>query len=115
MIAGHDRDFVAALIFPAPQALRSVAPEELRREMRTLLQAFAVKNPGSSTLVRRAIVLDRPPAIDAQEVTDKGSVNQKAVLANRAALVDLLYAPAQSGIVCDISEGAGTRGAAHSA
>ncbi len=100
---------------PAPHVLRSVALEELRREMRRLLQAFAVKNPGSSTLVRRAIVLDRPPAIDAQEVTDKGSVNQKAVLANRAGLVDLLYGPAQPGIVCDISEGGGTRGAAHSA
>ena len=55
-------------------------------------------------------MLDRPPSIDAQEVTDKGSVNQKAVLAHRAALVELLYGRRAVGIVCDISEGGGTRG-----
>jgi feruloyl-CoA synthase len=31
------------------------------------------------------------PSIDAHETTEKGSINQKAVLANRAALVDVLY------------------------
>jgi feruloyl-CoA synthase len=36
-------------------------------------------------------MLQQPPAIDAQELTDKGSVNQRAVLANRAATVERLY------------------------
>ncbi len=40
----------------------------------------------------RALLLRDPPSIDAREITDKGSLNQKAVLANRAALVDELYA-----------------------
>ena len=35
----------------------------------------------------------RPPGLDAGEITDKGYVNQRRVLANRAALVELLYAP----------------------
>jgi feruloyl-CoA synthase len=36
--------------------------------------------------------METPPAIDASEVTDKGSINQRAVLKNRAALVERLYA-----------------------
>ena len=32
------------------------------------------------------------PSLDAGEVTDKGSINQKAVLRNRAGLVEALYA-----------------------
>ena len=43
-------------------------------------------------MVTRAIVLTEPPSIDALEVTEKGSVNQKAVLANRSTLVEDLYA-----------------------
>ena len=39
----------------------------------------------------RALVLLDPPAIDAGEVTDKGSINQRAVLKHRAAIVDALY------------------------
>jgi hypothetical protein len=37
-----------------------------------------------------------PPSIDASEITDKGSINQRAVLKNRAALVEALYADAAS-------------------
>ena len=50
------------------------------------------ESTGSSTFVARAILLDEPPSIDAREITDKGSLNQKAVLRNRAALVEELYA-----------------------
>ena len=46
---------------------------------------------GSATRVARLHVLAEPPAIDAGELTDKGSINQRAVLANRAALVEALY------------------------
>jgi feruloyl-CoA synthase len=42
--------------------------------------------------VARAIVLDTPPSIDAHEVTDKGSINQRAVMSVRAGLVEDLYA-----------------------
>jgi feruloyl-CoA synthase len=43
-------------------------------------------------LVRRALLLESGPSIDKSEMTDKGSINQRAVLANRAELVRLLYA-----------------------
>ena len=42
----------------------------------------------------------RPAGLDAGEITDTGYVNQRQVLANRAALVELLYAePAPAGVV----------------
>jgi feruloyl-CoA synthase len=52
---------------------------------------LATASTGSSTFVARAIVLEDPPSMDAREITDKGSINQKAVLAHRAAVVDELY------------------------
>ena len=47
---------------------------------------------GSATRVARALVLLDPPSIDRGEVTDKGSINQRAVLTQREALVEHLYA-----------------------
>ena len=46
---------------------------------------------GSANRVARASVLVDPPLIDQGEITDKGSINQRAVLKNRAALADALY------------------------
>ena len=46
----------------------------------------------------RAVLIDTPLSIDRGEVTDKGSINQRAVLEHRAALIEMLYAdqpPAQ--------------------
>jgi feruloyl-CoA synthase len=45
-----------------------------------------------STQVRRLLVQSEPPSIDANETTDKGYLNQRAVLERRAALVEKLYA-----------------------
>jgi feruloyl-CoA synthase len=57
-----------------------------------MLAEFAETHPGTSTAIRRAAILQDPPVIDAQELTEKGSVNQKAVLRNRAAVVGQLFA-----------------------
>jgi feruloyl-CoA synthase len=48
------------------------------------------------------LLLEDPPSIDAQETTDKGSVNQKSVLANRAVLVEQLYGGDGPGIVISL-------------
>jgi len=50
-----------------------------------------VLNPGSSTRIERAVILDAPPSLEARELTDKGSINQALVLKNRADLVESLY------------------------
>jgi feruloyl-CoA synthase len=55
------------------------------------LKTFAAQSTGSSNLIRRMLVLDEPPSMDAGEMTDKGSINQRAVLQRRAALVEELY------------------------
>jgi feruloyl-CoA synthase len=73
---------------PVSQLLRTPTVLE---ELRQRLQQFAADNPGSSTTVRRALVLEEPPSLDGREITDKGSINQRAVLSRRAALVELLY------------------------
>ena len=50
-----------------------------------------MKATGSASHIARAIVLAAPPSADAGEITDKGSINQRAVMTNRAKLVDDLY------------------------
>lgn len=88
VIAGHDRDYVAALIFPDPEACRGIP---VRARFEELLREFARTATGSSNRVAAAILLDTPPSIDAHEITDKGSLNQSAVLRHRAAVVEELY------------------------
>ena len=106
VFAGPDRDDIVALVFPDIEACRKfvaglapdVAPAavlddaRLRAKFANLLQALAAASPGSSTRVVRAILMAEPPSMDKGEMTDKGSINQRAVLKNRAALVDELYA-----------------------
>jgi feruloyl-CoA synthase len=109
VITGHDREFAGALIFPNLAACRDVAglgPEATATEVlqslpvvlsfRDALAGLAQDSTGSSTFVARALLLDQPPSLDARELTDKGSINQKVVLERRAALVEELYAPAVS-------------------
>jgi feruloyl-CoA synthase len=105
VIAGHDRDHIAVLIFPDIDACRRIAPDSVagalaaeligstavRRVFEELLKGFARASTGSSNRIACAILLDPPPSIDAHEITDKGSINQSAVLRHRAALVEELY------------------------
>ena len=101
----EDRDVVSALIFPNLPACRALCGEEgqtlpvagvlahdcVRQAFRTVLAGLAARSTGSSTFVARAVLLDEPPSIDAREITDKGSLNQKAVLLHRSAIVDEIY------------------------
>ena len=103
VIGAPDRQYVTALIFPNLALCRSLsrladaAPREVldhptvRQRFAAIIAGLAAQNTGSSTFVARAIVLDEPPSAAAREITDKGSLNQKAVLTHRHALVDELY------------------------
>jgi feruloyl-CoA synthase len=109
VITGHDRSSVGALIFPNLAACRHLAglpddvppavtvahPAVVERFQR-VIDELARLGTGSSTFVARAMLLDVPPSLDGREITDKGSINQKAVLQHRAALVEELYAAAPS-------------------
>jgi feruloyl-CoA synthase len=106
VIAGHDRDEVGMLVVPDIDACRRLCPDlpasaaaaavighaGVRHCLRTRLATFAAGSTGSATRIGRAIVLTEPPSLDAGEVTDKGSLNQRAILERRASLVDDLYA-----------------------
>jgi feruloyl-CoA synthase len=92
VIAGHDRDEVTTLIFPNRATCDALRSDDLRAILAGRLGDVCAEATGSSTRVPRALMLDQPPSIDAAEVTDKGSINQRAVLRHRAALVEELYA-----------------------
>jgi feruloyl-CoA synthase len=64
----------------------------VRNRIANLLASFAEQSTGSASRVERAILLDVPPSLDAGEITDKGSLNQRAMLRERQHLVDDLYA-----------------------
>ena len=55
------------------------------------MAAHNARNPASSRAFARAVWLHEPPSIDANEITDKGYLNQRAVLVRRATAVDELY------------------------
>lgn len=106
VVTGHDRDDVGMLVFPDEEATRKLAPhlepdtpfEEVivdqlvRDAFQERLAEIARKATGSSTRVTRIALMAEPPSIDLGEATDKGSLNQRAVLANRAKDVEALYA-----------------------
>ena len=73
--------------------------EAVRERFRDLLAAFAAEATGSSNRVSRAILLEEAPSLDAREITDKGSLNQRAVLEHRAELVEELYGSRDSDLI----------------
>ena len=112
VITGHDRTEIGFLVFANPAGCVSLCPERppgtslgeliadarVRGRVADGLRALAAEGKGSSTFATRALLLAEPPSIDANEITDKGYINQRAVLARRAALVEQLYhasAPAE--------------------
>jgi feruloyl-CoA synthase len=113
VITGGDRNEIGALIFPDIAACRTLVSgaadpacdARVIEAIRGRLNAFAKISTGSSNRVCRAMLLGEPPSLDAGEMTDKGSINQRAVLARRAELVAELYAPAPSPRVIVIDQG----------
>ena len=89
VITGHDRDEIGALVFLSPAA-QGVPPEELRKKISATLRELAQEG-GSSTHPKRVLLMTEPPQIDGNEITDKGYINQRAVLERRATLVEQLY------------------------
>jgi feruloyl-CoA synthase len=108
VLAGADRDEVTGLVFPDLDACRKLAPDlaaetsaralladpRVVAAFRRLLDTFFAAASGTSGRITRAILLAEPPSLDIGETTDKGSINQRAVLAHRAHLVEELYAEA---------------------
>ncbi|MGQ0510717.1 MAG: feruloyl-CoA synthase [Betaproteobacteria bacterium] len=86
VITGHDGDEVGALVFLSPAAKGADIRSRLSQALRDL-----AREGGSSTHPRRLMVMEEPPQIDAGEITDKGYLNQRAVLERRAGSVARLH------------------------
>jgi feruloyl-CoA synthase len=117
VIAGADRNYVAALIVPDAEACRAMAgaPKSaslaevmaapaIQQFLRERLASLAKTSTGSSNLIRRAMLLLDPLSLDTGEMTDKGSINQRLVIRNRAAMIERLYAAQPDGDVVTIDE-----------
>lgn len=113
VIAGHDRTEICFLIFPNITACRTLCPDldanasadrvlghpSLRAHVASGLRTLHQQAPASSTHAARALLLLEPPSIDSGEITDKGYINQRAVLGHRAKHVDALYTPGHPAVI----------------
>jgi feruloyl-CoA synthase len=104
VVAGINRAEIAVLIFPRLDDCRRLAgsgqstpaPELLeaapvREFFQALLDRVHATATGSANRVACLHLLREPPSIDKAEITDKNSINQRAVLGQRSALVEAIY------------------------
>jgi feruloyl-CoA synthase len=104
VITGHDKSFLGAIIFPELNFCKKLAhlPDETDVEtivnipsvlsaLQAVLDEFSQQSTGSSTLIKRVVFADFTLSIDNGEITDKGSINQRAILAHRIEYVEKLY------------------------
>ena len=114
VVTGHDRDEPGILVFPSLAGCRGLCPHlpadaalaalVAEKAVRDALAAGLARHNatagGSSHRIARALLLDAPPSIDRGEITDKGYINQRAVLAHRAVQVARLYTePSDAAVV----------------
>jgi feruloyl-CoA synthase len=103
VVAGHGGDEVRFLVFPNIPACRAhagltngastdevIRHEKIRAAIATGLARLKAQGGGSSTHAARALLLADPPSVDGGEITDKGYINQRAVLTRRSAAVAML-------------------------
>nr|WP_236066830.1 feruloyl-CoA synthase [Paraburkholderia haematera] len=108
VVAGVNRDDVSVLVFPRLDDCRRLAglPSSasarevieapvVRAHFAALLEALNRNATGGATTIARLRLMDVAPSLDLGEITDKGSINQRAVLTHRAGLVEAIYDPAQ--------------------
>ena len=106
VVTGHDRDEIGFLVFPNVPECRKLCGDlaadapvgavlvhlAVRDRIQGGLRKLVGEGTGTSTYATRALLMAEPPSIDAGEITDKGYINQGAVLAQRDRLVQALYA-----------------------
>jgi len=112
VVCGQDKPFVGLLAWPSVAAAAQlcgthdlneiVAHPEIRAFVQERFAAYNKDQGGSSTRVKRIILMAEPPSVDGHEITDKGYVNQRATMDRRKALVDKLFAAAPDPEVIEI-------------
>ncbi len=93
VIAGENELQLGALLWLSDAGAR-MDGAELRRVLTDKLKDAAAAATGSASRVRRVLILQADPSFDRGEITEKGSLNQRAMRSNNAALIEQLYADA---------------------
>ena len=96
LICGESRDYLAVLAWRSTAG--RAAGSAIQQQLADKLRAFNTGR-GASERIERLRLLDEPPSVDAHEVSDKGTINQRMALARRAADIALLYAAAPDALV----------------
>jgi feruloyl-CoA synthase len=110
VIAGENRECIGLLAWLNAAGCRKLIGAEaalpelachaaVREHVRAAIARWNAAHPGLSEQIARVLLLPDTPSIDANEITDKGYVNQRLALARRAAEVERLFATAPDGDV----------------
>ncbi len=112
VITGHDRSDLGVMLVPQMELCRRLAglaagspaaeilaSATVKAFFQTLINRLHAQGTGSANRVARGIVLIDPPSMERGEATDKGSINQRAVLTQRAALVEALHEDTVAGLI----------------
>ena len=102
MIVGQDRPFAAALI--SPECDTGLSGEAFSAEIGARFASISWDEPGTSRKVRRLLILPTPLSLANGELTEKGSVNSRAVQHTRAREIDLLYKEGDAPHVINLSD-----------
>jgi feruloyl-CoA synthase len=99
VIAGEGRSFACALGWLNPARAAGLPAGQVRHALAAAL-ARHNRTAGSAGRIERLVLLTEAADLDAGEITDKGYVNQRQVLRQRAGLVEQLYAdPPPPGVI----------------
>jgi len=112
VVCGQDKPFVGLLAWPVAAAAKAICGSsdpsvvvndpKIRDFVREKFAAYNKQQSGSSTRVKRVILMAEPPSVDGHEITDKGYINQRATMDRRKVLVDKLFATPLSPEVIEI-------------
>lgn len=112
IVCGQDKPFVGLLAWPSVAAAAQlcgthdlneiVAHPRIREFVKEKFAAYNKEQGGTSTRVKRVVLMAEPPSVDGHEITDKGYVNQRATMDRRKALVDKLFATSPDTEVIEI-------------
>jgi feruloyl-CoA synthase len=104
VLAGLDEEYIGAILFLNADACRKLANlsseisnketflhKEVGNFINNWLTEFNKTSTGSSTVIKKYVISLESPSIDLGEITDKGSLNQRAVLKHRVELVNKMY------------------------
>ena len=108
VLTGRDGPEIGFLVFPNLAGCRQLCPDlgpgvdsatllrdsRIREHVALALSSMRKSGTGTSSYATRALFLTDPPSLDAGEITDKGYINQSAVLSRRSSAVQALHAAA---------------------